>query len=654
MDDQSNDNELQRIYQDLLETLSQASPIAITAADIQGNITFASAATAALHGFPSREAVLGRATSELLAPEEHDRAKKNTLKALEEGRVTSIRYKMLRRDGSTFPADLSAAVLRGRDGRPLGFVATVQDVTLQLAEQIELRETRDTYQQLVELCPDPVVVLQDGLYRYVNAAYTSVFGYTRKDVEAGLSFYALVQDSDLAAVRAQYEARTDGKEVPRTFRIDLLTKLGDRVACETSAALIQHEGRPADLVIIRDITERVEAQNALEAHADELAQANARLADANAQLERLGRAKDEFVATVSHELRTPLVTGLGYLDLLLGGNLGEISTLALERVRVARNNLLRLAGLIDGILDYHALVTAGAPGRLVLRPFALDRLCTETVRDFRIRTQCEESHISLNLPEVTPSGSGSPEILRRVLDNLLNNAHQHAGPTARIRLSVEHVEPGQVEVTVQDDGPGVPATMQERIFEPFVKADVSTAGTGLGLAIVQQLLQLHDTAPRLRSGESGTAISFTLAVSESAPDEHRHPNPDTSEQVLKPLRGRLLMVEDDADTREFLELLLLGAGLEVVQASSAEMALEWLREARPDLMLVDVSLPGMSGVSFCDLVKNASATADIPVCMYTARAEAQSRAHAARCDAYLVKPVAPEIILSTLRQLLDR
>ena len=125
-----------------------------------------------------------------------------------------------------------------------------------------LQESEQIYLSLVDLSPDAVVILQEGRYRFVNSTFTRQFGYTREDVANGLSFYRLVQEKDLPAVRRRYEDRLAGKSVPKTFRIDLLAKDGRIIPCETSAALILFKGHPADLVVIRDISERVLAEKA--------------------------------------------------------------------------------------------------------------------------------------------------------------------------------------------------------------------------------------------------------------------------------------------------------------------------------------------------------------------------------------------------------
>jgi PAS domain S-box-containing protein len=126
-----------------------------------------------------------------------------------------------------------------------------------------LRESEEKYESLLDLSPDSVVILQDDHYQFVSSVFTRQFGYTWEDVNNGLSFYKLVQEKDLPAVRRRYEERLAGKSVPKTFRIDLLAKDGKIIPCETSAALISFKGLPADLVVIRHISERIEAENEL-------------------------------------------------------------------------------------------------------------------------------------------------------------------------------------------------------------------------------------------------------------------------------------------------------------------------------------------------------------------------------------------------------
>lgn len=140
------------------------------------------------------------------------------------------------------------------------------DTQCQAVEEA-LRKSEEKYESLLDLSPDSVVILQDGLCKFASSMFTKQFGYTQEDVNVGLSILQLVQKRDHDAVLQRYEDRLAGKRVPKTFRIDLIAKDGSIIPCETSATLIRFDGRPADLVVIRDISERIEAENEiLEAH----------------------------------------------------------------------------------------------------------------------------------------------------------------------------------------------------------------------------------------------------------------------------------------------------------------------------------------------------------------------------------------------------
>ena len=133
-----------------------------------------------------------------------------------------------------------------------------------LALRAAQQESEEKYRKLLDLSPDSVVILQDGKYQFVSSAFTKMFGYTREDIGRGLSFFELVQEKDLDAVRRRYEERMAGKPVPKTFQINLVAKDGTLIPCETSATRVTFNGRTADLVFIRDISERLAAAAALQ------------------------------------------------------------------------------------------------------------------------------------------------------------------------------------------------------------------------------------------------------------------------------------------------------------------------------------------------------------------------------------------------------
>ena len=152
--------------------------------------------------------------------------------------------------------------IKGKD-EVLGILGVNIDITRIKKAESALKESEKKYRRLVELSPDAIVILQDQHYQFVNPAFSKTFGYTKEDVDKGLSFFELVQEGDKEAVRQQYERRLRGEEVPKSYNLQLVARDGSVIPCETSATLIDYRGRPADLVIIRDITERKQAEKAL-------------------------------------------------------------------------------------------------------------------------------------------------------------------------------------------------------------------------------------------------------------------------------------------------------------------------------------------------------------------------------------------------------
>jgi len=503
----------------------------------------------------------------------------------------------------------------------------------------ELFESEDRYRQLVDLIPDAVVILQDGGYPFINQAFTRIFGYDEQDAAAGLSFFQLVHEQDMPAVRKRYEDRLAGKEVPRTFRLNLLTKDGRVVPCETSAALIRFQGRPADLVVMRDISERERTEQALEQR--------------NAELASLHEAKDEFLAVASHEFRTPLVTGLGYLDLLLAGELGLESAQIPPELGIAHRSLRRLASLIDDLLSFQRLSRQSSDGTPCLQPVEVRLLFEECRADALALDDRSSQQIRIEAPADLPPVLADGEMIRRVLTNLVQNALRHGGSAIEIRLSAVVVADDRISLAVTDQGKGIPADFLTRAWEPFTRHDSRSEGSGLGLAIVQRILELHGTQATLYSEPNrGTSVGFTLPAAATTPPSIEKRDARRERPSLP--ASRLLVVDDDEETVEFLRQALSVGQLTVRTASSGTGALEVLGRESIDLVLADMAMPGMDGATLCRTIKQTPETASIPVLVFSARSEDEARTAAleAGCDAYLVKPMPLDELLRTIGNVL--
>ncbi len=384
----------------------------------------------------------------------------------------------------------------------------------------------------------------------------------------------------------------------------------------------------------------------------ELRHQNAELERQSREQEDLFRQKDEFLATVSHELRTPLVTGLGYIDLLLGGHLGTVAPKIVERMKVAWRNLNRLSSLVDDILAYQRATRHSLGGLLQLESVDLREICQECVGEFLVRHDDQVKRLRLETPDGLVMARADPDSMRRVLANLLENAANHSGDNADIQLIVDFAPGRRVAVSVCDNGVGMDETTVSRVFAPFVQAGDDRSGSGLGLAIVQGILQAHGTEPLLQSEAGvGTRVSFLLKLSDSIAALPRCLTPIYVPVIKMHAHARILLVDDDLDTLDFLQLALESAGYEVTTAPSAELALERIATRVPDLFILDLSLPGQDGIRLCRQLKTDVLTAEVPIYMFTGRADEVSRRRAeiAGADGYIVKPVDARTLLSTVQ-----
>ncbi len=396
----------------------------------------------------------------------------------------------------------------------------------------------------------------------------------------------------------------------------------------------------------------------------ELEQRNTELQSVNARLADLHQAREEFLAMISHELRTPLVTGLGYVELLLRGKLGPITDDIDSGMRVANRNLKRLAELVDEILKYHQLSHKDQHSAM-LATFDLVQLCRECAGDLRVRTGRDETDVIVESDEELRPVLADADMIRQVVSNLLNNADFHSGSRAQITVRLRQVEGAQVRIEVSDNGVGMSPEMLRKAAEPFVRSGGGQAGLGLGLglAIVRSLLAANGSELTLESAEhTGTTASFTLPLLANTTDEYeaahrRHPRrrrDDAPTEESGP-GARVLVVEDDEDTRAFLKLALGQHGFEVLAVDTAENGLERLPGFSADLMLVDLGLPGMDGLELVRHVKARPEHEATPIFLFTARAEAtiQNEARDAGCLDTLVKPVAMIDLLARIEEIVN-
>ncbi|HVF29282.1 MAG TPA: ATP-binding protein, partial [Pyrinomonadaceae bacterium] len=388
------------------------------------------------------------------------------------------------------------------------------------------------------------------------------------------------------------------------------------------------------------------------------------------QAEDANRLKDEFLATLSHELRTPLTSILGWARMLSSGRVDEANTpRALETIE---RNAKAQSQLIEDILDVSRVVT----GKLRLEVQSVDLAAVIEASIDAVLPAAEAKGIRLQ--RVLYSGanmvSGDPTRLQQVVWNLLSNAIKFTPKNGRVQVKLERVN-SHVEITVSDDGQGISPDVLPFIFERFRQADSTITrahgGLGLGLAIVRHLVEMHGGTVEVESLGEGRGATFTVKlplvvvrafnVRRASDPERVHPTASNGSPFDCPpeLVGlRLLVVDDEEDTRTLLKMVLEKCGASVTTVSSAREAIAALKESRPDVLISDLGMPEEDGYSLIKKVRALSAEdgGQTPAAALTAYARVEDRMRVLRSgfQIHIPKPVEPAELVTVVANLAGR
>ena len=368
------------------------------------------------------------------------------------------------------------------------------------------------------------------------------------------------------------------------------------------------------------------------------------------------RVKDEFLATLSHELRTPLNAILGWTKLLRSN---AVPTLSLDRAleKVERNAQAQ-SRLVEDLLEISRITTGKL--RLDYRAFDLVSLANTALESIRQAAEARGVTIERSFAAASLPTTGDPDRLQQVIWNLLSNAVKFtpAGGTVTVALSRD----GDVDrLVVSDTGIGIDASFLPNVFDTFRQADASSTrahgGLGLGLSIVKRLVEMHGghVTARSEGRDRGAVFTVTLPVRSRVRPERPGAAPAPIAESRLP-NVTVLVVDDDADTREMLSSVLEKAGARVHAAASAEEALTVGLEAYPDAIVSDIAMPGQDGYALMRQLTTAlgprSPRVKIALTAFASSADS-NKAIEAGFDRHLTKPFDPLALVDILEEMLE-
>ncbi|TWT30183.1 Autoinducer 2 sensor kinase/phosphatase LuxQ [Posidoniimonas corsicana] len=378
---------------------------------------------------------------------------------------------------------------------------------------------------------------------------------------------------------------------------------------------------------------------------------------ARSEAERVNVMKDEFLATLSHELRTPLNAILGWAQ-ILDPESSDKDEMA-EGLEIIQRNARTQTQLIEDLLDMSRIIS----GKVRLEPEPINPADVLRQSVESVRHSADMKGVELR-QEIDPDPvvvSGDPTRLQQVFWNLLSNAIKFTPEGGRVTMSLRR-DGGHVEVAVSDSGIGVKPEFLAVMFDRFRQADSSTTraygGLGLGLSIVKNLVELHGGSIEAASGGEGQGATFTVRLPlKRSLNSGQRSRDDKQANGHSGLDGlKVLIVEDEIDSRALLQRILGQADARVAAAGSADEGMSLLRSTRPDVIISDIGMPGVDGYQFMRNVRELpeSEGGQTPAVALTAlsRSEDRMQAMMAGYQSHIAKPVDPERLINTLHGLM--
>lgn len=526
-----------------------------------------------------------------------------------------------------------------------------------------LRTSEQRYKQLVENATDMIYRTDaQGYCTYANPVTIRTLGYADEFDLIGRHYTDFIHpDHQVMLVQAYNKQKID--QTPNTyFEFVALDKDQNEIWLGQNVQLIVEQGQFIGYqALARDITKRRETEEKLRVRRNELNATNAKLAKAI-------RAKDEFLANMSHELRTPLNAILGKAEILLEGIHGELTEKQQASVKVISDSGTHLLELINDILDI-AKIEAGKI-QLDVQKVSLVNVCESSLQFVRQMAHKKDIRLQANIDPSIKTCLSDERRLKQILINLLSNAVKFTPVGGEVGLNVlNDLERDAIQFQVWDTGIGIATEVMDQLFKPFVQLDSSLArsheGTGLGLSLVYRLTDMHGGSVSLES-EVGVGSCFTVTLPQNPLVDFEqlqalaksHSQQQSMQQLNKYPPGQeplILLVEDNETNIETVLEYLPIWGYRFTVTHSGTEAIQRAYEERPDIILMDIQIPEMDGLTVIRQLRREKIFENTPIVALTALAMHGDRQRCLEAGAneYISKPIQLRKLVTIINDLLN-
>jgi len=562
----------------------------------------------------------------------------------------------VRKDGSRFPAVVSVTALRDEDETIIGYLLIGTDNTARKkAEEVldqRLRDQQFYTRSLIESHIDALMTTDPhGIITDVNKQMEALTGCTRDEL-IGAPFKNYFTDPE----RAEAGIKLVLSEMKVTdYELTARARDGTKTEVSYNATTFYDRDRTLQGVFAaaRDVTERRRNEK-------ELQESNIELESAKSAAEKANLAKSDFLSSMSHELRSPLNAILGFAQLMESASPPPTDAQAgsISQILQAGWHLLKL---INEVLDL-AVIESGKVS-LSLEPVSLAEVMSEC--EAMMEPQAQERSIHMTFPEFDePSFVWADRTrLKQVVINLLSNAIKYNKEQGKVVVDCAMDGTNRTRIIVKDTGPGMVPEQLAQLFQPFNRLGQEAsgvAGTGIGLVVTKQLTELMEGALGVESiAEAGSEFWIELKSTEAPALVLLDNEPEASLQQPVPAGGPLrtvLYVEDNPANMELVEQLIKRCpGLRLITAENGQSGIDRAREFQPDVILMDINLPGMSGIEALKILRKDPDTSHIPVVALSANAMPRDIAMGLKVGffSYLTKPIEVKVFMSKLQEAME-